>query len=1075
MLKIILTIIGYLPAIVFSLPENAVVNGGEVSFQTNNNVFNIHQQSNLASINYSSFNIQSNEVVNFIQPNTNSIALNRVTGNSVSQIFGQMNSNGQVFLVNPNGILFAAGSSVNTGGLFATTLNISDSDFFNKNLSFDNQGSFASIINHGVIQGEYIALVSPGIDNHGELISELGNVHLHAADAVEVSFNDGINIKTTAASYDAIINNHGTIAADGGQIVLTASARNELVETVINNEGIIRANSIQQSEGRIFLVAQDQGDVINAGVIDASAADQDINGGEIHLTAQRVAQLGEIHADGLGDADGGVIHMKADKVVALGDESITTANAGDKGSGGEIIALSPDTTLFRHQAVIESKGGSTSGNGGYVDVSGYQHVEAYGLVDVSAVKGAHGTFLIDPTDITIAAVDINMTPAPIFEATAAGATLNLTTLNAALDTGAAIEVRTDTGFNAGENGDITIANIGITYDLNGDGTSASSLSLIADGDIIFSANSSISEGIASPASLDVNLIAGGEITFGDNTSIETNGGNFVSTSGGATRVLPAAIGGDSLIDAGAGTINITTGGSGNFRVGGIVSTNATTNAITLNIAGDITDAGETHTDISAVNGRANITARGTQPIETNINEAFLNFTGTAADITNSSAIDIVGGSMASDLTVTTAAGDITVSGNIDYDGANGSALTLNSAQNININNGVSIADSNTLTTDIVDFSLDASAGTITTPDAGLHATGNLMVTTQDIVDSDRSINLSAIDAALVITAAANNLTINSNFDRLDASIVGGGLSIIESNALQIANFDATNATAINIADGDFSVQVQAGGLIINDTVRAQDVNADGTRSGMIDLRVDNGDLFIGNIGATNIESLNAVDQNASGGLNGNQESIRIYNPSTADINSDIVIGNGIANDVQITAEGGDVFISNESTQLLSAGNTRNVTISSDVTIDVYNLVGDPLTGTTVIDADVVNNGTINIKAGRSLIAESTIVVAPPTNPPTNPPTIPPVIPPNVIDEITNEVSAITQEQQITTDPALQTTSADSQFIFNQVFTACDSINSREQNIKCGQEKAMQGFLNSLLIGGSLPEMKTDEK
>jgi len=1454
MLRVIILIISVLPVVAFSLPENATVNGGQVVFHQHNNVFEIHQQSGLASINYDSFNIQSNEIVNFIQPDANAIALNRVTGNNPSQILGQLNSNGQVFLVNPNGILFGSGSSINVGGLFATTLNISDSDFFSRRFSFDNQGNAASIDNYGVIQGNYIALVSPKINNFGELSSDMGTVHLHAADAVEVSFSDGINIETTASSYDAVINNYGTISASGGRVVLNASARNELIETVVNNEGVIRANGIKNSNGRIFLVAQEKGDVINTGTIDASAIEKNINGGEIVLSGQRVAQLAEVRADGSGNADGGIVHIKADKVVALGENSFTTANAGVQGKGGEVIALSPQTTLFNRGGIIRATGGIVSGNGGYVDVSGWQHVEVLGNVDVSATEGEHGIFLIDPIDLTITnAVDTNITAATPFQPTATGSILDFTTLNAALTGGANIEVRTDVA--GADAGDLTINNVLIDFDGNNGG----SLLFFASGSIIFNNGAQIVDSLGADDVMDITLTAGNEITFGDNTRINTGGGNFVSSSGGATRVLATSIGGNSLITSGAGTISITTGG--NLRLGGLLSTNATNSAITLNVTGDITDGGEVFTDIDAVNGRTNITAQGSFQLETNMNQVSLNFTGTAADITNAGALDIVGGSTVADLTVATTAGDLTVSGNLDLNGANTSTLTLNANQNLNISAGVTIGDltaaddnvninlnagnqlvmadgslvdavggqlnvstvsdavisslkststSNTAITmnvganlldggdllladidavnggvsltvagnietpanlevnvdrlnmslsggnaniseingvnitgvtgvstlnivtqagditifgdidldgsngntytltsaqDIIindavsiadvsngvgdntnitlianrnitmgetsvidatgglisitadndannsgdailskvttvsaannamvinaeniidgsafnddllavngrltlnananiaggpggdidinvnqlvvssasngdvninqgnntlnlisatginnltlaannsiiipdaglsvtgnanitagdlvdagvtprdlviaaqalalnllnpagsvslmsnissldvtlaganrnllvteadninilglnginDFTLDASSGAVTIPDAGLNLAGNLTINSQDIIDSDRNINLTAGDAVFIITSAAGDLSINSNFDRLDASIIGGSLSINEANRLQIENFDNSNTTAINISDGNFSARVQSGDLIINDTVQAQDTIADGVRSGMIDLRVDNGDAIIGGSGSTTIQSINTVDQNTAGGLNGNQESIRIYNPDTGDINSNIVFGDGIGNDVQITSQGGDVLISNNATQLLTSGNTRNVTINTDVTINAYNQLNDPLTGNVNISDEVLNNGTTGIGSSRSLTVQALRATAP-------------AIPEGGTEVAENIVSSVTQQQiapeQVPTQPSTVT---DSQIVFNQVFNACDSVNSGESQKKCGQEKVIQNFLNSLLIGGNLPEIKADDK
>ena len=611
------------PFAVMSLPQGGTVTGGNANLVQSGSTLNINQTSELVSINYDSFNISSGETVNFNQPGSDSIALNNITGNNATEIFGSLNANGQVFLINPNGILFAPGSQINVGGLFASTLSMSNEDFFNQNFKLDATATNNSIKNYGQLQGGYIAFVSPNIENHGEITAK--NINLHAADSVLVSFSQGIHIETTTSTYEASIKNNGLLSASGGEVVLTAATHNDLLGTVINNEGVIEASGLIEKEGKIFLVAEDQGDVINSGSITTSAIEQDVNGGEIELRAQRVAQLGTIHADALGQGDGGQVHLKADKVVALGEKSITTANAGSVGKGGEVIALSPDTTLFRSDAVIEAKGGSESGDGGYVDVSGFQHVEAFGLVDVSATLGEHGTFLIDPTNITIgAAANNNITPATPFEAqVGSGSYLNFVTLMTALETGAAIVVRTDTGFDAGEAGNITIESVLISSDNNGDGTSGSSLSLIADNDIIFNAGSSIQDQFTADAALGISLNAGNDIIFNSGVFIETVGGTFTAIAGNHLTMVDT-----SSVDVGSGLISVTT--TGDATISSLITTSASASAIVINAGGSIIDGGDTSVDLTAINGTANLTAAGTigsgNALETNVNQLITNIT-----------------------------------------------------------------------------------------------------------------------------------------------------------------------------------------------------------------------------------------------------------------------------------------------------------------------------------------------------------------------------------------------------------------------------------------------------------------
>ncbi len=102
---------------VYALPVGGAVSAGSATIGAGAGSTTITQTSQNAAINWQSFNIGSGESVNFIQPNSSAIALNRVLGSDPSSILGSLNANGKVFLVNPNGIVFGQGASVNVGGL----------------------------------------------------------------------------------------------------------------------------------------------------------------------------------------------------------------------------------------------------------------------------------------------------------------------------------------------------------------------------------------------------------------------------------------------------------------------------------------------------------------------------------------------------------------------------------------------------------------------------------------------------------------------------------------------------------------------------------------------------------------------------------------------------------------------------------------------------------------------------------------------------------------------------------------------------------------------------------------------
>ncbi len=202
----------------------------------------IDQSTQRAILNWQSFSIGSSAWVNFSQPGASAVALNRVVGNDPSQIFGRLTANGQVFLVNNAGVLFAPGASVNVNALFATSLSINDQDFLAGRYQFFNPGNAGSVINQGhiVTANGYTALVGPQVRNDGVIIARTGSIVLAAADRVSLDMvGDGlISISVDQATLNASVINTGTLQADGGTVLLAARSANALLDTVINNSGI---------------------------------------------------------------------------------------------------------------------------------------------------------------------------------------------------------------------------------------------------------------------------------------------------------------------------------------------------------------------------------------------------------------------------------------------------------------------------------------------------------------------------------------------------------------------------------------------------------------------------------------------------------------------------------------------------------------------------------------------------------------------------------------------------------------------------------------------------------------------
>ena len=316
----------------FAAPSNGAVTTGSGTITKSGDTTTISQTSNKLGINWQTFSIGSGETVVFVQPGFSSIALNRVIGSEPSAIYGQLTANGKVFLINPQGILFAPTAQVNVGALAASTLNISDSDFTAGTYTFSGAGG--SVINQGSIKaadGGYVALLGGQIVNQGTIVVKSGTIALGAGNAVTLDMaGDGlINLAVSQATVNAQITNNNLLKADGGRILMTARTADELAGTVINNSGTIRANSISTVNGVIRLDGGDQGIVVNTGALSAAGLDDDENGGSITLRGGNVQLDSTTNIDASGTTGGTV------KVSAVGD--LTISNNLSAGTNANII------------------------------------------------------------------------------------------------------------------------------------------------------------------------------------------------------------------------------------------------------------------------------------------------------------------------------------------------------------------------------------------------------------------------------------------------------------------------------------------------------------------------------------------------------------------------------------------------------------------------------------------------------------------------------------------------------------------------------------------------------------------
>ncbi|TBW08319.1 filamentous hemagglutinin N-terminal domain-containing protein [Azotobacter chroococcum subsp. isscasi] len=263
------------------LPEGGqvVLGNGSIGTSSGNNL-QIQQNSSKMAINWQSFNIGADKSVTFQQPDSSAIALNRVIGSDGSAILGKLDANGQVFLINPNGILFGQGASVNVGGLVASTLDITNEDFEAGNYRFKGNGHhLGGVSNLGSItasDGGAVALLGGQVSNDGVIQAKLGTVALAAGDQITLDFaGDGLlNVQVDQAAADALARNGNLIKADGGTVLMTARSSDALLKTVVNNEGVIEAQTLGSRNGKIALLGDmDLGIVQVGGTLDASAPD----------------------------------------------------------------------------------------------------------------------------------------------------------------------------------------------------------------------------------------------------------------------------------------------------------------------------------------------------------------------------------------------------------------------------------------------------------------------------------------------------------------------------------------------------------------------------------------------------------------------------------------------------------------------------------------------------------------------------------------------------------------------------------------------------------------------------------
>ncbi|MDF3025225.1 MAG: Large exoprotein involved in heme utilization or adhesion, partial [Alphaproteobacteria bacterium] len=491
-------------------PTGGTVVAGQSTITYGQGSMTVDQTTDRSVINWNTFNIGENAGAVYNQPGVNSLSVNRVTGADPSKILGTLRSNGKIMIIDPNGVFFSKTAKVDVGGIIATTGELDamnqDQLMAGNKFQISNIGANpdAKIENAGRItaaQGGLVAFVAPWVSNSGFINAKLGSVTLAAGAkmTVDLAGDNLISIAVNDKLQKALVENSGTIDAQGGRVVMSANAAKGIVDEVINMSGVIKANSFSQKGGKIILGGGSSGVVKVSGKIEANG---ETGGGEIEIKGENifVTESGELHADGVTCGNGGAINIVAQNGLIYG-------------------------------GLATAKGGALWGNGGFVDTSGLEWVDIWGGVDASAPNGLAGTWLIDPRDLVIttaasAAVDtggtngssdnpFNPNNSTLFSLDQRSK-LNVTTVNNALNGGTDVHITTvGSPDKLLQDGTITVdANISKT------GGDSAVLYMTAAGSIVVNSGKTIS---STSDTLGIDFTAAKNIDI--KGTINTNGGN----------------------------------------------------------------------------------------------------------------------------------------------------------------------------------------------------------------------------------------------------------------------------------------------------------------------------------------------------------------------------------------------------------------------------------------------------------------------------------------------------------------------------------------------------------------------
>jgi len=539
-------------------PEGGVVVGGQAAISQAGTTLQVVQTSDRAVINWRDFSIQPNETTRFIQPSASSAVLNRVTSSSPSQLLGALQANGQVYLMNQNGIFVGQGAVINASSFLATTAEANPSSFMRGEALSMVAASDAGIRNEGTIRadGGSIHLLSKHVENLGKLEAPQGTVGLYAGSRFYLEQDTGgpirvridmdpspsdsragigvdqqgiiraarVNLEANGNIYALAIQQSGLVEATGfvtrqdGTVVLSAPGGKILQSGTMlakNSDGnggqielrgadveldlgsILTASGSGVGSGGGAITIDSEGTSLVRGQLDVSSVSG--QGGRLVVTGQRVGFLeGKVSASGGsgggevllgGDYQGKNTEVKNAQATVMGSDAEIVADAMVNGDGGKIILWSDEYTGFYGE--LFARGGTEGGNGGLVETSSKNNLQAMGLVNASALKGNSGLWLLDPRNVTISSATTGGSfSGGVFVPTADSATVSAATIVSTLDGGTDVQITT--GSTGSQAGNITVTDAVVTaVNANTSLTLSAANNIIVNNTIDLSSNSGL--------------------------------------------------------------------------------------------------------------------------------------------------------------------------------------------------------------------------------------------------------------------------------------------------------------------------------------------------------------------------------------------------------------------------------------------------------------------------------------------------------------------------------------------------------------------------------------------------------